>query len=81
VNLAAFRADLAHGANGAAPAFGSGLFEIALPSKGEACRVIYAVQLGDDIWVLQKAHKGSATPKHEIGLVKERLKRVKEMLA
>ena len=64
---------------------GSGVFEIALPFKGEAYRVVYAVQLGDDVWVLhafqKKSKKGKATPKHEIDLVKERLKRLKEILA
>ena len=63
---------------------GSGIFEIALPFKGDAYRVVYAVQLGDDIWVLhsfqKKAKKGSATPKREIDLVKERLKKLKELL-
>jgi len=65
--------------------FGSGVFEIALPFKGEAYRVVYAVQLGDDIWVLhafqKKAKKGRATPKPEIELIKERLNRLKETLA
>ena len=28
---------------------GSGVFEIALPFKGDAYRVVYAVQLGDEI--------------------------------
>src|SRR5271165_5157765 len=31
---------------------GSGVFEIALPFKGDAFRVVYAVQLGDEIWVV-----------------------------
>jgi len=31
---------------------GSGVFEIALPFKGDAFRVVYAVQIGDDIWVV-----------------------------
>src|SRR5690348_7194123 len=48
---------------------GSGVFEIALPFKGDAYRVVYAVQLGDDVWVLhafqKKSKKGKATPKHE----------------
>jgi phage-related protein len=64
---------------------GSGVFEIALPFRGDAYRVVYAVQLGDDIWVLhafqKKAKKGRTTPTREIALIKERLKRLKEMLA
>jgi phage-related protein len=63
---------------------GSGVFEVALPFKGDAYRVVYAVQIGDDIWVVhafqKKSTQGIKTPKHEIDLVKERLKRLKEML-
>lgn len=62
----------------------SGVFEIALAFKGDAFRVVYAVQLGDDIWVVhafqKKSTKGIKTPKHEIDLIKNRLKRLKEML-
>ena len=32
--------------------FGSGLFEVALPYRGDAYRVVYAVQIADEIWVL-----------------------------
>jgi phage-related protein len=63
---------------------GSGVFEIALPFKGDAFRVVYAVQIGDDIWVVhafqKKSTQGIKTPKHEIELVRDRLKRLKEML-
>ena len=63
---------------------GSGMLEVALPYRGNAFRVVYAVQLGDDIWVIhafqKKSKKGKETPKQEIDLVKERLKRLKEML-
>ncbi|MGH8127950.1 MAG: type II toxin-antitoxin system RelE/ParE family toxin [Gammaproteobacteria bacterium] len=63
---------------------GSGVFEVALASRGEAYRVVYAVQIGDEIWVLHAFHKkstqGIKTPKHEVELVRERLKRLKEML-
>src|SRR5271165_4704421 len=31
---------------------GSGVFEIALPFRGDAFRVVYAVQRGDEIWVV-----------------------------
>jgi phage-related protein len=55
---------------------GSGVFEIALPFKGNAFRVVYAVQLAAEIWVVhafqKKAKKGIQTPKHEIDLVKRR---------
>jgi phage-related protein len=62
----------------------SGVFEIALAFKGDAFRVVYAVQLTDEIWVVhafqKKSTKGIKTPKHEIDLIKDRLKRLKEML-
>ena len=63
---------------------GSGVFEIAVPFHGDAFRVVYAVQLGDDIWVVhafqKKSTRGIKTPKSEIDLVKDRLKRLQEML-
>jgi phage-related protein len=63
---------------------GSGIFEIALPYETNAYRAIYTVQLDSDIWVIhafqKKSKTGIKTPKQEIDLVKERLKRLKEML-
>jgi len=63
---------------------GSGVFEIALPFKGNAFRVVYAVQLADEIWVVhafqKKSTQGIKTPQSEIELIKDRLKRLKEML-
>jgi phage-related protein len=63
---------------------GSGVFEIALPWRGNAFRVVYAVQIGDEIWVLhafqKKSTQGIKTPPHEIELIENRLKKLKEML-
>ena len=63
---------------------GSGAWELAIKSRGDAYRVVYALQLGDDIWVVhafqKKSKKGIATPKSEIDLVKERIKRLKEQM-
>jgi phage-related protein len=63
---------------------GSGVFEIALAFRGEAFRVVYAVHLGEDIWVVhafqKKSKRGIKTPKPQIDLVKDRLKRLKELL-
>src|SRR5258708_3653485 len=60
---------------------GAGLFEIAVQFQGDAFRVVYAVQLGDDIWVVhafqKKSTQGIKTPKSEIDLIKDRLKRLK----
>jgi len=63
---------------------GSGVFEIALPFRGDAFRVVYAVQLADEIWVVhafeKKSTQGIKTPKREIDLIEDGLKRLKEML-
>ena len=63
---------------------GSGVFEIALPYGGNAFRVVYAVQIGSDLWVVhafqKKSTQGIKTPKHEIDLIVERMKRLKEAL-
>jgi phage-related protein len=63
---------------------GSGVFEIALPFKGDAFRVVYAVQFAEEIWVVQafqkKSTQGIKTPQREIDLIKDRLKKLKEML-
>lgn len=63
---------------------GSGVLEIALPYRGNAFRVVYVVQLGEELWVIhafqKKSTHGIKTPKHEIDLMKDRLKRLKEML-
>ena len=63
---------------------GSGVHEIALSFRSNAFRVVYALQIADDIWVVhafqKKSTQGIKTPKHEIDLIKDRLKRLKEML-
>lgn len=63
---------------------GSGVLEIALPFRGDAFRVVYAVQLGADVWVIhvfkKKSKKGVKTPKQEIDLIESRMKQVKELL-
>jgi phage-related protein len=62
----------------------SHLFEIALPFGGDAYRVVYALQLAADIWIVhalqKKSTKGIKTPKREIDLILERRKKLKEML-
>ena len=63
---------------------GSGMMEIALPYRGNAFRVVYAVQIGTELWVVHAFQKKSTqaikTPKHEIDLIAARVKRLKEML-
>jgi phage-related protein len=51
-----------------------GVFEIALPVRGDAFRVVYALQLAEEIWVVHAFQKKSTqsikTPKREIDLIK-----------
>jgi len=63
---------------------GADVYEIALPFRGDALRVIYAVRIGADLWVIhafqKKSKQGIKTPEHEIDLIGDRLRRLKEML-
>lgn len=63
---------------------GSGVFEIALAYRSDAYRVIYAVQLDDAIWVVhafqKKSTQGIKTPRKDVDLIRERIKRLKEDL-
>ncbi|HTY22986.1 MAG TPA: type II toxin-antitoxin system RelE/ParE family toxin [Desulfomonilaceae bacterium] len=74
------KADIAKPIHG----MGSGVFEIALPYRGDAFRVVYAVQLAQEIWVVhsfqKKSTQGAKTPRREVDLIKDRLKRLKEMI-
>ena len=64
--------------------FGSGVWELAIKDRGDAYRVVYLLQLGDEIWVIhafqKKSTTGIATPKHELDLIRDRIKRLKELL-
>lgn len=61
-----------------------GVFEIALKHRGNAYRAIYAVQLGEDLWVIdafqKKSKSGIKTPQMDVDRIKERIKRLKEAL-
>jgi phage-related protein len=63
---------------------GSGVLEIALPFRGNAFRVVYAVQIGEELWVVhafqKKSTQGIRTPQREVETIENRLKRLKEML-
>jgi phage-related protein len=47
-------------------------------------RLVYALQISEELWVVhafqKKSMHGIKTPKHEIDLVRDRLKCLKEML-
>jgi len=61
---------------------GSGVFEIVLHDRAGTFRVVYAVQLGDDLWVVhafqKKSKRGIATPRAELDMIERRLKRAQE---
>lgn len=63
---------------------GSGVFEIALPYRSDAYRVVYAVQIDEAIWVVhafqKKSTTGIETAHKDIDLIRERIKRLKEDL-
>jgi len=74
------KADIAKPVHGMGP----GVFEIALPFRGNAFRVIYALLIGEAVWVVhafqKKSTQGIKTPKHEIDLIADRLRRLRESL-
>lgn len=64
--------------------FDGGVMEIVLRHRGDAFRVVYAIRIGKDLWVIhafqKKSTQGIKTPQREIDLVGGRLKRLEEML-
>jgi len=63
---------------------GAGVMERALKHRGDAYRIVYALQIDDDIWVIhafqKKSKSGTKTPKQDIDLVQERFRRLRERL-
>jgi phage-related protein len=61
-----------------------GVFEIAVRKQGDAFRILYAVKIDAEIWVLhafqKKSKTGIKTPQIEVDLLRDRLKRLKEAL-
>jgi phage-related protein len=80
LNIAALgeKADIAKPMTG----LGAGVVEIAVKFRGDAWRAVYALQIGEDIWVVhafqKKSTSGISTPKHEIDLVRDRIRTLKE---
>jgi phage-related protein len=62
---------------------GSGVFEIALRFKTDAYRAVYAVQIGEQVYVLhafqKKSKSGSKTPPQDIEIIKRRYRQAVEM--
>jgi phage-related protein len=63
---------------------GAGVLELALQFRGDAYRVVYAVRIADEVWVVhafrKKSTHGISTPQREIEVIRERLKRLRETL-
>jgi phage-related protein len=63
---------------------GSGVMELALKHRGDAFRVVYALQIDADIWVIhafqKKSKSGIGTPKQEIDLIRTRLRQLRDRL-
>lgn len=57
---------------------GGGVFEIALRHRGDAFRAIYAVQVGDYVYVIdafqKKSKSGIKTPNVDVERIRQRLK-------
>ena len=64
---------------------GSGVFEIRADYMRDTYRAVYAVKIGESIYVLhafqKKSTRGIKTPQKEIDLIKRRLKMAREMEA
>ena len=63
---------------------GGSVMEIAAHDASGTYRAVYAVSIGESIYVIhafqKKSKKGRKTPRLEIDLIRDRLKRLKEML-
>lgn len=62
---------------------GSGVYEIVMRHQTDAYRAIYAVQIYNEIWVIhafkKKSKSGIKSNKQDIDLIRDRIKRIKEM--
>src|SRR5690242_10752661 len=61
---------------------GSSVLEVIEVHDGNTYRAVYTVKFADIVYVLhvfqKKSKKGSKTPKHEVDLIKQRLKAAKD---
>lgn len=62
---------------------GAGVLEVVVDYDGDTYRLVYTVRLQERIYVLhafqKKARQGISTPKHEIDLIRSRLKQAEEI--
>jgi len=61
---------------------GAGVLEVVHDHDGDTYRAVYTVRFAGVVYVLhafqKKSKRGIATPKHEIALIEQRLKRARE---
>lgn len=80
ISAAGQQADIAKPMKG----FGVGVFEISVAYRGDAYRVVYAVRIDDDIWVIdafqKKSKQGTRTPKRDVERIRSRLSWLREQL-
>ena len=84
VGFALYRAQIGKQHHNAKPLKGlSGVMEIVTSYATDTYRSVYAVKLGDKIYVLhsfkKKSKKGAKTPKVEMDLITQRLQRAKQL--
>jgi phage-related protein len=77
-------AQLGHKAENSKPFKGfPGVFEISVPFMKDAYRAVYALKIGDRIYVLhafkKKSKSGIKTPQREVELIRARFKDAKRM--
>lgn len=62
-----------------------GVFEIAIRHRKDAWRVVYAIKIGEQIWIIhafqKKSKSGSTTPREEIETIRQRVKQLKQELS
>jgi phage-related protein len=65
--------------------FGAGILEVVSDHRGDTFRAVYTVRLPGKVYVLhafqKKSKTGIATPKPELDLIQQRLKRAIELHA
>ena len=63
--------------------FDGGVYELALPYRGNAWRTVYALKIDNDIWVIhtfqKKSTSGIKTPKVDIDLIEHRIKQLRRV--
>jgi len=64
---------------------GSGVMEIALPYRDDAYRAVYVTEIAGSSWVVhafqKKSKSGIQTPKHEIDLIRDRIRHLRAELS